>query len=72
MSVAALRLHDIHARYGRHEVLCGVTMQIEAGEWFCLLGPNGAGKSTLLRCIGTQVEPARGDVQIGGHSLLTA
>lgn len=72
MSVTLLGLHEVRACYGRHEVLRGISLEIRAGEWFCLLGPNGAGKSTLLHCIGTQVEPSRGDVQICGHSLRAA
>jgi ABC-2 type transport system ATP-binding protein len=59
-----LEIDDVHASYGKHNVLRGVTMRIETGEWFCLLGPNGAGKSTLLHCISTQVEPSRGDVLV--------
>jgi len=66
---AALEIRDVHASYGRHSVLRGVTLYIEAGEWFCLLGPNGAGKSTLLHCISTQVEPTSGDVVIAGMSV---
>ncbi len=71
MSTAILRLQNVHARYGRNDVLRGVSIEVQAGEWFCLLGPNGAGKSTLLHCIGTQVVASQGDVQIGGHSLRT-
>ncbi|MFL6550816.1 MAG: ABC transporter ATP-binding protein [Povalibacter sp.] len=67
----ALRIDNVHAAYGQHRVLRGVTLHIEAGEWFCLLGPNGAGKSTLLDCISTQVEPASGDVLIGETSVRT-
>lgn len=72
MSVPVLQLQDVHARYGRSEILRGITLEIQPGEWFCLLGPNGAGKSTLLHCIGTQVEPSQGAVEIDGHSLRTA
>lgn len=72
MSGAMLRLQDVHARYGRSEVLRGISMEVRAGEWFCLLGPNGAGKSTLLHCIGTQVEPSSGQIEINGHSLQVA
>ena len=65
----ALHMNDVHASYGQHRVLRGVTLHIEAGEWFCLLGPNGAGKSTLLHCISTQVEPTSGNVVIAEASV---
>jgi ABC-2 type transport system ATP-binding protein len=63
---------NLRARYGRHEVLNGVTLRIDRGEWFCLLGPNGVGKSTLLHCIAGRLEPTSGDVRISGHLLATA
>jgi len=66
-----LKLQALSARYGRREVLRGVSLQIHAGEWFCLLGPNGAVKSTLLHCIGARVQPASGEVIIDGHALST-
>jgi len=71
MTTPILRLLNVHARYGRQEVLRGVSLQVAAGEWFCLLGPNGAGKSTLLHCISTQVEPVEGEVNVNGCSLST-
>ena len=64
-----LEIENLHARYGRHEVLRGVTLQVARGEWFCLLGPNGVGKSTLLHCIAGRLEPAAGDVRIAAQSL---
>jgi len=42
---------DAHKRFGRTEVLRGVTMDIARGEVVVLLGPSGSGKTTLLRCI---------------------
>jgi ABC-2 type transport system ATP-binding protein len=66
-----LDVRRVHARYGKHEVLAGVSLQVPAGEWFCLLGPNGVGKSTLLRCIGGALRPTSGDLLIAGHSIMT-
>src|SRR5512145_68708 len=61
---------EVHARYGRRQVLTGVTLTVARGEWFCLLGPNGVGKSTLLQCIAGGVTPAAGDLSVCGHSVL--
>jgi ABC-2 type transport system ATP-binding protein len=71
MSSLVLDIRDVHAKYGKREVLSGVSLRIPAGEWFCLLGPNGVGKSTLLHCISGALAPATGDVLIGGHSVVT-
>lgn len=71
MSTILLDVRRVHARYGKQDILRGVSLQIFAGEWFCLLGPNGVGKSTLVRCIGGAVTPTAGDLQIAGHSVVT-
>jgi ABC-2 type transport system ATP-binding protein len=65
----ALEVDRLHARYGDHEVLRGVSLRVSRGQWFCLLGPNGVGKSTLLHCIAGRLQPVSGDVRIEGHSL---
>ena len=63
-----LDVESVHARFGDHEVLRGVSLQVARGEWFCLLGPNGVGKSTLLHCIVGRLDPASGEVRISGKS----
>lgn len=63
-----LEVESVHARFGEHEVLRGVSLQVARGEWFCLLGPNGVGKSTLLHCIAGRLDPASGEVRISGKS----
>ena len=46
-----VRIEDVHKRFGKLEVLRGVTTQVGGGEVVVLLGPSGSGKTTLLRCI---------------------
>jgi len=46
-----VRCIDVHKRFGRLEVLRGVSMDVGAGEVVVVIGPSGSGKSTLLRCI---------------------
>jgi polar amino acid transport system ATP-binding protein len=41
----------VHKRFGRLEVLKGITLEVGRGEVMCILGPSGSGKSTFLRCI---------------------
>ncbi len=60
MSDVVLRVEDLHKRYGREEVLRGVSFTVRRGEVKVILGPSGTGKSTLLRCITRLTEPDRG------------
>jgi polar amino acid transport system ATP-binding protein len=46
-----VKAEAVHKRFGRNEVLKGITLEVAAGEVMCLLGPSGSGKSTFLRCI---------------------
>ncbi|HEC63147.1 MAG TPA: amino acid ABC transporter ATP-binding protein [Candidatus Acetothermia bacterium] len=63
---ALLVVEDLHKRYGREEVLKGVSFQLEKGETKVIIGPSGTGKSTLLRCINRLTEPDRGRVWLNG------
>ena len=51
MSVPMVSAEGVHKRFGRLEVLQGITLTVQPGEVMCLLGPSGSGKSTFLRCI---------------------
>jgi len=66
MSVPILEVVDLHAAYGRIEVLRGVNLRVPKGAVVALLGPNGAGKSTLLKVISGQMEPTSGDLHLAG------
>jgi branched-chain amino acid transport system ATP-binding protein len=46
-----LKLHDIHAYYGKSHVLHGVSFKVGAGEIVALLGRNGSGRSTTAKAI---------------------
>src|SRR5947209_11722435 len=48
---AMLKAEGVHKRFGRLEVLKGISLQVNPGEVMCMLGPSGSGKSTFLRCI---------------------
>jgi branched-chain amino acid transport system ATP-binding protein len=65
----ALELIDVHAAYGRIEVLRGVNLVVPAGSVFALLGPNGAGKSTTLRVISGRMTPKGGCVHVAGNHV---
>ncbi len=57
-----LRVEDLHKRYGKEEVLKGVSFSLDKGETKVIIGPSGTGKSTLLRCINRLTEPDRGRI----------
>ncbi len=57
-----LRVEDLYKRYGKEEVLKGVSFSLDKGETKVIIGPSGTGKSTLLRCINRLTEPDRGHV----------
>jgi polar amino acid transport system ATP-binding protein len=46
-----VRAERVRKRFGRLEVLKGVSLEVRQGEVVCMLGPSGSGKSTFLRCI---------------------
>jgi ABC-type polar amino acid transport system ATPase subunit len=64
-----LTLTDIHKRYGRTEVLCGISMSVARGEVCVLLGPSGGGKSTLLRTINGLETFDQGSIQVDDVTL---
>jgi branched-chain amino acid transport system ATP-binding protein len=61
---AALELRDMHAAYGRIEVLHGVDLVVPEASVFALLGPNGAGKTTTLKAVDGRLRPTRGCVHV--------
>jgi hypothetical protein len=64
---AALRLTGVSKRYGRRHVLCGLSMEVNAGESVAVVGANGCGKSTLSQiCAGT-TRPPTGTVELVAH-----
>jgi len=49
--VALLEVRDLHAGYGKLEILKGVSLQVEPGQVVSIIGPNGAGKSTVFKAL---------------------
>jgi ABC-2 type transport system ATP-binding protein len=67
----ALQIADLVKRYPTGtEALRGVSLEIEAGEFFGLLGPNGAGKSTLIHCTTGLAQTTSGVVRVFGHDAI--
>jgi polar amino acid transport system ATP-binding protein len=68
MSAAVMvRAEAVHKRFGRHEVLKGIDLEVATGEVMCLLGPSGSGKSTFLRCINHLEKINSGRLSVDGE-----
>ncbi len=66
---AAVEVRDVEKRFGPVRALAGVSLSVEAGEFFGLLGPNGAGKTTLISALGGLVIPDAGSLAVEGHDV---
>lgn len=67
-----LRLTGVVKRFGSITALNGVSLEVEAGEFFCLLGPSAAGKTTTLRTIAGLEELDAGTVEFAGKDVTHA
>ncbi len=57
----------VRKRFGRQEVLRGITLQVRTGEVMCIIGPSGSGKSTFLRCINHLEKVDAGRLTVDGQ-----
>ncbi len=67
--MGALTLNQVRRVYGSVEVLKGIELSIEAGEFLILVGPSGCGKSTLLNCIAGLDVPSAGRILLGERDI---
>ena len=68
-----LTVQDLHKSYqvGKttYEVLKGVSLRVETGEFVAVMGPSGSGKTTLLNCISCYIPADSGEITLGGKPL---
>ena len=64
-----IRCEDVHKRFGRLEVLRGITFDVAKGEVVVIAGPSGSGKSTLLRCINHLERVNQGRIYVDGQPV---
>jgi branched-chain amino acid transport system ATP-binding protein len=67
-----LVIDNVSSRYGRIEVLHGVSLKVQEGEIVTLVGSNGAGKTTLLRAISGVQPIASGSIRFNGEQIQRA
>jgi branched-chain amino acid transport system ATP-binding protein len=67
--VPALELRDLCKRFGRTEIIRGISLSVQQGERVAIIGPNGAGKSTLFNLISGRFAPSSGQILLGGQRI---
>ncbi|HEY2282956.1 MAG TPA: ABC transporter ATP-binding protein [Solirubrobacteraceae bacterium] len=67
MTANAIEVRDLHKRYGEHEAVRGIDIEVRRGEVFGLLGPNGAGKTTTVEILEGYRQRTSGEVSVLGH-----
>ena len=70
--MAKVELDGVRKKYGGTEVIHGIDLQIEDGEFCVFVGPSGCGKSTLLRMVAGLEETSAGRIRIGGEDVTDA
>jgi len=70
VTVPAIKIEQVHKRFGNFIALNGIDLTINQGEFFALLGPNGAGKSTLINIMAGLLKPSQGKVSVMGHDVV--
>jgi len=67
--MANLQFNALRKSFGETEILHGIDLEIQDGEFVVFVGPSGCGKSTLLRCIAGLEEISSGELFIGGQRM---
>ena len=68
--MALLEIRNVVRRFGDFTAVNGVSLSIEAGEFFTLLGPSGCGKTTLLRMLAGFDHPDSGEILLDGQDMI--
>ncbi|MCF6359321.1 MAG: ABC transporter ATP-binding protein [Cyclobacteriaceae bacterium] len=64
-----IEINNLRKRFGKVQVLEGVSLEISGGGIFAILGPNGSGKTTLIKSILGMVIPQSGSIKIDNNSI---
>jgi branched-chain amino acid transport system ATP-binding protein len=64
-----LAVDDLDAGYGDLQVLDGVDLDVDSGEYVAIVGPNGAGKSTVMKTVFGLADHMSGEIQFDGEEI---
>ena len=67
--MAVLTLEGLHLSFGGVAALAGVSLAVNAGDFYAIIGPNGAGKTSIFNCISGIYAPTRGRLVFDGHDI---
>jgi branched-chain amino acid transport system ATP-binding protein len=67
--MALLALDDLQLSFGGVMALGGVSLEVNAGDFFAVIGPNGAGKTSIFNCISGIYRPTRGRIVFDGRDI---
>jgi len=67
--MSGVELEAVRKSFGNAEIIHGVDLTVEAGEFVVFVGPSGCGKSTLLRLVAGLEETTSGTISIGGRDV---
>jgi polar amino acid transport system ATP-binding protein len=64
-----VRAEEVRKRFGRLEVLKGVSLEVQPRETVCIIGASGSGKTTFIRCINHLEKIDGGRIEVNGHLI---
>ena len=64
-----LTIKNLHAGYGKVEVLHGIDIEVPRGKVVTLIGSNGAGKTTTMRAVSGMIAPSAGEISLNGQRI---
>jgi branched-chain amino acid transport system ATP-binding protein len=67
--MSLLALDDLQLSFGGVAALAGVSLAVDAGQFFAVIGPNGAGKTSIFNCISGIYAPTRGRITFDGRDI---
>lgn len=71
MKELILKCNDLHKKFGKKEILKGISLELYEGDILGFIGPNGAGKTTIIKLILGLQNITNGTVEINGHDIKT-
>ena len=64
-----MTINNLHAGYGKVQVLHGISIEVPKGKVVTLIGSNGAGKTTTMRAVSGMIAPSAGDITLNGKRI---
>ena len=65
-----IRIRDVYKSFGAKQVLCGMDLDVGAGESVVVIGGSGSGKSVTLKCVLGLLQPEEGSIQVDGEEVV--